>query len=363
VAQRIAASLALELLPDQRARLARPAPPYTAAHEDYLRGRYHLHKRTEEGFRAAIACFESALAKDSRYAPAYAGISDTYFLWGSHGLRPPIEIYAKANKAAEKALAIDSRVAQAHSALVFGRTFYDWDFRKAERQDRRAVKLGAVTSELQYYRGIYLAAQGRFDEAIRAMRQALQLDPLFPALNANFCHILTVARRCEAAIEQGELAVSLDPYFWLSRVRLGRAYLLQGDYEKGLAQHEEALRLSGGPPTHLALLAYAYGFVGETRRARQIFADMLSRSRERYVCPYFVAEACVPLGDAERTLDWLEQGVKVRANWISFLGVEPAFDPLRSHPRFNKLLARLGLPRLRLSLPRRKGLHAGRTDA
>jgi hypothetical protein len=110
------------------------------------------------------------------------------------------------------------------------------------------------------------------------------------------------------------------------------------------------------------LLSHAYGRAGEKRRAAQMFKGMLKEAEERYVCPYFVAEACVALGNVEGSYEWLERAVQVRASWLSFLGVEPAFDPLREEARFEELLTRLGLPRVKLPLERPPRLHAYRGE-
>jgi len=363
VAQRVAASLALELLPDQHARLARKAEPFTAAHEDYLRGRYQVHKRTEEGFRQALLCFASALEKDPNHGPAYAGSASANMLLASHALASPQEVFPRARAAALKALVLDPQSSEAHAALMFTHAYFDWDFAAAERQYALALEQGAASADLFYFRGFYLPALARFNEAVSEMQRALRLDPLLPALNANLCFALYLGRRYDQAISQGEAARRVEPSFWLTRVRLGRAYLQRRMHRKGVAEHEEAMRLSGAPPVHKVLLAYAYAFTGQQARARAILSEVLQLASRCYVSPYFIAEVYSALGETDRAIEYLEKSFAERSPWLAYLRVEPALDRLRTDPRFDELLSRVGLPRVKLPLRRPSSPPAGRGGA
>lgn len=60
--------------------------------------------------------------------------------------------------------------------------------------------------------------------------------------------------------------------------------------------------------------------------------------------PFEAAGAYAYAGDTDKALLWLEQAVKARNYGITYLGVDPTFDSLRSDPRFILLLRRIGLP-------------------
>lgn len=141
ISEKIAKALAPELTGAERNRLAKHYTENTEAYQAYVKGRFFMDKRTEEGFHKAIEYFQQAVNKDHKYALAYAGLADCHHLLGGYGLLPPKETYPKAKAAAIKALEIDDQLAEAHTVLAIARARYDWDWAGAERDFKRALDL------------------------------------------------------------------------------------------------------------------------------------------------------------------------------------------------------------------------------
>ena len=137
--------------------------------------------------------------------------------------------------------------------------------------------------------------------------------------------------------------MELDPNADIFYAYLGLAYVQKGMYAEGVRSLKKALDISGDLPEYSAELAYACAVEGNSTEARRILAQLESRSRRQYVSSYNLAWVCAGLGQKEAALARLEKGYKERADKVPLLGVDPVFDSLRSDPRFQELLRRIGL--------------------
>ncbi len=99
-----------------------------AAHDAYLRGRYHWAKRTLAETRRAIEYFGKATDLDPTYALAYAGLADCYITLPITSDLRPKECFPKARAAAERALEFDGNLAEAYTSLGTIRFWFDWDW-------------------------------------------------------------------------------------------------------------------------------------------------------------------------------------------------------------------------------------------
>ena len=141
ISRDISTELRLRLTGEEKQRLAKRCTDNAEAYWEYLRGRYHWNKMTEEGLRKAIAHFEEAIRKDRRYALAYAGLSDCYGLFAHFNLLPPAEVMPRAKETALQALDLDEGLAEAHASLAGVLNVFEWDWHATEREYRRALEL------------------------------------------------------------------------------------------------------------------------------------------------------------------------------------------------------------------------------
>ena len=315
----------------------------TEAFQLYLKGRYFWDKRTEEGFQKGIDNFNQAIRVDPNFALAYAGMSDCYVLLSDSGVMTPKEGFPKAEEAATRALAIDEKLAEAHTSLGRVKRDYDWDWPGAEQEFKRAIELNPNYPTAHQWYAVYLSALGRHQEAIAEIRRALKLDPLSLAVNSVTGRVLYLARKYDEAIEQSRKTIEMDPRFASAYQNLGQSYEQKGMYAEAVATFQELNRVA--PDNGLAFLGRAYALAGKTDEAQKILAQLKEPSARRYVSSYSVAMVYAGLGDKEQTLAWLEKGYQQRVWQMVFLKVEPELDGLRSDPRFEDLMRRVGLTR------------------
>jgi len=346
VAVRIAEALRAELSPDERARIGKEPTVSPEAYQLYLQGRRCQNRMTEEGLNKALEYYRQAIAADPQYALAWAATALTYVMlgmgFGAGALRPP-EAYARARAAAGRALAIDDALGEAHTNLAIVEFVADFAWVDAEREFQRALELNPGSGSACDAYGLMLAAQGRHDEAIAMRRQAQELDPLDPIIASDLATTLLRAGRYDEALREAQRLMDVEPGLALAHSTLGWAYLHTGNPEAGVAELERAAELSAGNTMFLAQLGEAYALAGRTRNARRVLHRLERLARERYVPAYHFAYVHTGLGEQEKALDCLERAYEERAGGIYGFKGSFLFASLRPHPRFQALLARMGL--------------------
>jgi TolB-like protein/DNA-binding winged helix-turn-helix (wHTH) protein/Tfp pilus assembly protein PilF len=314
------------------------------ANEHYLRGRYYWSKDTADGHAKAIEHFRRAIDLDSSFALAHSGLADTYILLGSDGFMPMRNAYPLARTAALKALALNDELAEGHNSMAAINADYYWDWVEADRHFKRAIDLNpSYETALNFY-SFNLACMGRIEEALSLARRAQRLDQVSAAAQMNVGVILHFARRYDDAVAAIKETLDLDPDFGPAYVTLGRIYVAKGMPDRAVAELERALGLMGRRPDVLTPYAYALARAGRQREARTMLDELRETAKPQAPAPVRVALVHIALGETDRAFEWLEKAIEARDWQMGLLNVEPAFDPLRSDRRFAALVERVGLP-------------------
>jgi TolB-like protein/DNA-binding winged helix-turn-helix (wHTH) protein/Flp pilus assembly protein TadD len=343
VASAIADQIQINLTPREQAALKTVKVVNPEAYESYLKGRYFWNKRTADGLKAALAYFKQAIEEDPKYAQAYSGLADTYALLGDwqYAVMTPKEAFPQAKAAAIKALELDSTLGEAHNSLAFVLDGFDWDFDSAGKEFQRAIELNPGYATAHQWYAWHLSLLSRYDEAIAEMRKAENLDPLSLIINADLAELLVLAHSDDESIRQSHKTIEMDPNFGLAHNQLAQAYLQKHMYDEAVAELKTAVQLSGGSPAFIANLARAYVVSGKRSEAAKLLDDLKKRSNPGYSNASEIAVIYASLGDADQAMTWLEKGYDERFNPGVLL--RPGFDPLRSDPRFQNLVRRIGL--------------------
>jgi len=348
LAREISEAIRIKLTPQEQTRLAGMRPINSEAYEAFLKGRYYWGRRTEATTVKAMESFQQAIEKEPEYAAAYAGLADSYFsLALAEALQevmPPNDAFPKAREAANRALEIDSTLAEPHAALGMVKFNYDRDWKGSEQEFKLAIDLNGNYANAHHWYAMSLMWLDRFDEALAQVRRARELDPLSLVINANLGFVLAVARRHGEGIEQVRRTLEMDPNFAHAHFRLGQIEVMRGRYAQAIPELEKAISLSGGSPRATAELGVAYALQGNRKAAVKLLGVLRDRSQQRYVSPVNLALIYGGLGDKDRTLEWLDKAYAERSPTLSLLRVTPAFESVRTDPRFRLLVTRIGLP-------------------
>jgi tetratricopeptide (TPR) repeat protein len=313
-----------------------------------MRGRFYWNKRTAQALHKSVEYYEQAIRLDPGFALAYAGLADTYSLLGgpeAGGDMPPIEALPKAKAAALKAIEIDETLAEPHVSLGHVSYFYDRDWVAAEREFKRAIELNTNYAVAHHWYAIFLSTMpGRISESLAEMRRALELDPTSLIINAWYGRTLGVAGHLDEAVEQLKKTVELDQNFLLGHYRLGQAYAEKQMYKEAIDEFNKVLNLPDGRATGLMGLAYVYALAGRRPDADKSLNELLELSRQRYVSQGQIGIIYIARGEKDKAFQRLEEANKVYDLNLMRMKVERRFDPLRSDPRFEDLVRRIGIP-------------------
>ncbi|MEP6913666.1 MAG: tetratricopeptide repeat protein [bacterium] len=344
IAKRISEKLEVQLSGEEKKRLVKRHTENPEAYQAYLKGRYYWNKRTPQGFLKGIEYFERATSIDPEYSVAYSGLADCYTLLNYAGGLKPKEAMPKAQAAANKALQIDHGLAEAHNSLAAVKFWYEWDWAGAEKEFKRAMQLDPNYAPAHHWYCWFLLALERFDEAIQAGKRALDVDPLALPINMAVGKAYFYARQFDDSIAQSQKTLEMDPGFMPALFYLARAYHQKGKHEEAIEIARKLVEASGEVLSLTAFLGYMCTGA-RPDESRRILETVLpfTASDQRYISAYAIALIYAGLEEPEQALDWLEKACEERALLVVYLNVDPAFDSLRSHPRFTELRQQIGL--------------------
>jgi TolB-like protein/DNA-binding winged helix-turn-helix (wHTH) protein/Tfp pilus assembly protein PilF len=344
VASAIADQIRINLNPQEQAALKNARVVNPEAYKSYLKGRYFWNKRTAGGLKAALAYFNQAVDEDPKYAQAYSGLADTYGLLGDwqYAVMPSKEALPKAKAAAVKALELDSSLSEAHTSLGYCLRSFDWDFDSAEKEFRRAIEINPSYATAHHWNAMNLGLLGRHKEALAEMKKAVSLDPLSLIINSDLAEFLLLTHSYDESVKQSRKIIEMDPNFAIGHKQLGDAYLLTKMDKEAVAELQKAVRLSGGSPICIAELARAYVTSGNWNEAVKLLGDLEKNSNASFSDAPQIAMIYASMGDNEQAMHWLKRAYEARFNPSILL--RSGFDPLRSDPRFEDFMRRVGLP-------------------
>jgi tetratricopeptide (TPR) repeat protein len=313
------------------------------AHDLFLRGRWFLSRRNAASLEVAIRSFTRAIARDSGYAPAYAGLATAYAMSAPFAGRRPHEVFPLARAAAERALSLDSTAADAHMARAVIAMFYDWDWKTAAAEFERSIALNPSDAEARLFYAWYLVTRHRMADARAQLDTATALDPLSVIITARVGTLAWFEGRYADAETQFRKALELDPTFYLARTELPTVLMSQGKREAARA----ALPLPEDVQPGTSESGWPAGVrvaLGDTAGARRSLAALTDLASRRYVSPDVMAIVMVALGDYPGALDQLDRAVEEHSFTVIFVGTYPPFRALAGDPRFQRVLATIGLP-------------------
>ena len=346
----ISTKIELTLSPSASARLADVPPLNGAAYEAYLHGLHDSELRTKPSFQRAISEFQQAITLDPNYAPAHAALARVYSLAPVVGAMTPMESMPMAREAALRAVTLDPSLAAGHSTLGFILAHFDFDWPAAEREYQRALDLNPNDAYAHlFYSNSYLSPLGRHAEAIAEMQKAIAADPFSAPMQSFLGRTYIWARQYDKALAEYRRSAEMFPGFAIDHERLAQLLAFLGKFEDAIDEDTKA-RLLVGEEEHSALqkeaaLRHALATGGSQGYWKQLldFTRLPVNPPEAYNSPFGTAILYAQLGEKSKAFDSLEKAYEQRSLSMTELAIEPSFDPIRSDPRFQTLLRRVGL--------------------
>jgi TolB-like protein/DNA-binding winged helix-turn-helix (wHTH) protein len=322
IASEIASKLRLRLSEDDQKRLTKRFTENPEAYDLYLKS---AHAKNSSEFASYL---RQAIAKDPNFALAYVGLAQYYYGQGQIRELAVADAFEKQRLAAVKALEIDDNLGEAHVFLALALLNLRWDWPGAEKEFKRGIELNANQSHAQY--GLYLILTGNTKEGLAESQRAEQIDPL--SLHGFLAFTYYLTRQYHRSVEEARLAnCQLDSLaFTLAQMeRLDESIAILKPLKDTADQGH---------------LGYAYARAGRKVEAQSILREMQKRSQTQAVGAYEAAFIYAALGKNDEAFEWLDRAYDQHDPGLTYLKVDPVLDPLRSDPRFDKLVHRVGLP-------------------
>lgn len=349
VARAVADRVGVELAPDEERRLAATRKVNPEVYETYLRGMFHLNQYTPEGVKRGLAYLQRAVEMDPDDPLAYAGLAQGYSLIG-HAANPPPGAFPRAREAAARALELDPLFPRAHAAMAEIRLYHDWDWEGAERSFRRALQLNPNLEFAHAHYAWYRQLVGDLEGAIEHMERARQIAPVTPIFPAWLGWLYWADGRLEEAAAEARASLEVNPRFPWGLFVLGGVHATAGRHQEAIATHERLLEVQ--PNVGRWGLGFDYALTGRHEEALKMLAELAEAPGQKDVLLLGLIHAV--LGERDEAFRWLEAAREARVDWFPFVAAGDGYDPfvgaaldtLREDPRYQRLVAPLGIPRL-----------------
>lgn len=347
IATTIARNLRPRLSGDDKAKLARTATSDPEAYRLYLKGRDFLVGTSLE-MDKSIDYLQQAVARAPDYALAHAGLAEAYTRQAFLRAAGRMQSLDKARASANRALELDPDLAEAHTALALVRFYFEWDWKGAESEFRRALALNPGSEPTHEEYGIFLAAMGRLDEALVQSGEAARLDPMSVS-PAHDVAILALARHdYDEAAKGFRRTLAIDPNWTWGYIKLSRALALQKNCKESFAQADIAeARIAGGPaPLSNAWLGVTYALCGDKVRARRKLDALAALEKKQYVDSVTFAQVHSALGEMGAAMGRYEKAFADRTPNMVFARTMLKFSPeLVAEPRYTAIVEKMGFPK------------------
>jgi TolB-like protein len=346
IAAKIADALHAKLTGAERRAISSQPTTNTEAYQLYLKARHQWRNFFAPGYEQVRKYLERAIELDPSFASAYVRLGGYHAFGAANAILPPAH-WSPAEANLQKALELDDTLADAYHLLAGVEVYYKRDWRAAERAFLRGAELNPSDGEIRHHYGLCLVLFGRSEEGLAQIAQAKQLDPFFPGLHLFAGRILFFLRDYDGAIAYFTTTLELQPTNAVAHEHFGDACERKGMFHEAITQWCAGLTLSGQPEL-AQFLEQTFAASGFDTAVRALAQKQLQQLNERsargeYVSAWNYLTAYLRLGDKEQALVWLAKTVE-EPNWFALqLKVNPVLDPLRSDPRFEKIVANLAI--------------------
>jgi TolB-like protein/Tfp pilus assembly protein PilF len=344
IARQVAQSLQVMVLPAEKERIQRIPTKSTEAHTQYLRGWYHLNRRSLEDVKKAAEYFQMAIREDPGFALAYVGLADCYEVISADFEVGLAENHEKARLMSEKALKLDSGSAEAHASRG-GVVEHDFNLQEAEKEYRKAIELkpGYAPAHMWLFR--LLLARLRWEEALDHIEEALELDPLSLIINHNHALIYYLRGDFTTALELYERAKELNPGFYYTHFALAWTYGRMKRFEEARREVKTAVELAKeqDPKVETAAQVLIAALEDDRQTVERLLPELERNVGGIYANDAWIADLHFYLGENDKGFEWLERSYSRKDSTLIHIKTDEFLDGVHSDPRYLDLLGRLGL--------------------
>jgi serine/threonine-protein kinase len=343
IADGAAEALRVQVPPEKKGRLIRGSSLNPEACDFYFHGRSLAGRGGRDNLEKAVDFLQKAVDKDPAWAAARAALANACIDLGIASLWSPDRAFPRARREILKALEVEPFLAETRLALALLKWRSEWDFAGAEREFKEALKSSPEEPEIRRSHAMFLAAQGRHDEALSEMKTAQSLDPLSPKVNAGVGTVLYYSRLYDqAALELGK-ARDTSPADFEAYYQLGLLDIQTGEFEQSIQMFRQAALMGGDQGEIFLRIGFVLARLGMRQDVGKILNEAIRASHETYVSFVSLGSVYAGLLEKDQVFACLEKALAERDASLVYLRVSPLFDSVRSDPWFIGLLSKIGI--------------------
>jgi tetratricopeptide (TPR) repeat protein len=337
--------LKIALLAPEKAAIEKRHTDDPEAYNLYLKGLYFTYRPSPEALNKALDYFRKAIDADPNFALAYAGMANDYANFAILSLVSPAEVLPKAKTAFQKALALDNLLAEAHFLTAYIAFWYEWNWETTERSYERALALNPGNALVHATYAYVCLAQRRFEEAVKEIKLAQNLDPLLPLFYAFSVCIHYSVGKPDEAISEFPKAIEMDPHSGLAYFHVGVAYFLKGENEKAISAFKKSKELAVYAGWADGLLGLIHISEGDREKAERILDEMLAQKKSAYVSSMSIGWLWGALGNFDRAFEYFDKAREERDTLMPFVHIFTKIHvpEIQKDPRFKALLKKMKL--------------------
>ena len=334
LSQQVANQLFGELSNSEKQRIGRQQSHSTEAYSAYTQGMYFWNRRGDQASKS-LPYFRRAIELDPNFAEAYVGLATVD---ACTQIPSP-----EAEALIERALQLNNSLAEAHASSGLIKMFHHWDWRGAEGELNKALELDSSSVSAHHWKGIYLSLQGRFADAQAELDRALTLDPTSSILLADIGQLHYLNRKYDEAIEYCNRSLAIDPESQMTQLYLFNVYAAKGMETEAL-KHSVLFELGNADSERTKTVLADKLRIGLAQALKEKLADYVGRDEEQQsILALQIARIYLLLKNYDQAMRWLERAPERPNFFVPYIAVDPLYDPLRSNPRFQGIVRKIGL--------------------
>ncbi|MFI5185730.1 MAG: adenylate/guanylate cyclase domain-containing protein [Chitinophagales bacterium] len=342
IALAILNAIKIKLLAEEKEVVLKRYTDNTEAYELYLRGRSFITEFSAEPIFKALKYFEAAIKIEPEYALAYTGIAYCYLILWFFNHLPPQESLPGMLKAAGRSLELDDEISETYTAIARVKLYYEWDLKGAAIEFQKAIKLNPNMAESREHYAFCLATLGNKKEAIEQAEIAHSVDPLSLITNFDVASLYWCVGSAEKQLKIGRNMIAMEPNFWGGHRMVADALMSLKRYEESVIEAELAVTKSYDCFT-LMYLGLLYGVMGEKTKAREVLVKMkeLTKDQSAY---YYMAVLYMAFGEFDNALAYFEKAIEKREGYLVYVKFHIRYFPeFKQDPRTKILFEKAGV--------------------
>jgi len=344
IAESIAEELKAVISPEEKRLIEKIPNTDLEVYDKYLKARSYFSDYSRESLYKAIEYLDSAIEKNPDWAPLYAGLAEIWIWIQQEGWETPSVAGPKIIENLNKAMELDPDLAEVHYQVAVMAQLVEWDWGKSEKAFLRSLAINPNNPLARLMYAQLLLIMDRGDESIAQRELAISLDPLNFITKLTYIGTLVQAGDCKTSISLMKEALAGNPEDYNINQMLSLAAYKCEDYDKVIKSLKYCLPFPFEEDRYKEIKRI-YEASGIVPAYEELMKYMEKYAEENYVSFSWMAIGYIIENQPDKAMDWVEKGFESHDPLMTYITKSAQiFEPLFGNPRFIAICERMKLP-------------------